>query len=96
MTTNTTRRAILAGDEPKLRIVQQPVRDREKALADLENQICDVDRAARIAYLMMMHDADHEGDGESLGPFAVEQLKQLASELRTSFYLASDGKAVQS
>lgn len=90
MSTPTTRRAILAGAKSKLRIVQQPNVDRENALADLENQICDVDRAARIAYLMMMRDADHEGDGESLGLTVVLWVEQLASELRASFYLACE------
>ena len=96
MNATTTRRAMLAGAEPKLRVVQQPVRDRENALADLENQICDVDRAAHIACLMMMRDAEHEGDEESLGLFAAGQVERLASELRAAFYLAYDGKAVRS
>jgi hypothetical protein len=96
MNATTTRRAMLAGAEPKLRVVQQPVRDRENAFTDLENQICGVDRAARIAFLMMMRDAEHDGDEESLGLFAIEQVERLASELRASFYLAYDGKAAQS
>lgn len=96
MTTHATRRAILAGYKPKFRVVQQPVRDRENALADLENQICDVDRAARVAGLMMMRDAERDGAEESLGLFAVGQLERLASELRAAFYIACDGKAVQS
>jgi hypothetical protein len=96
MTTHATRRAILAGAKANLRVVEQPVRDRENALAALENQIIDVDLAARIALLMMIRDLEHEGDGESLGLFAVEHVKQLSSELRASFYLACDGPAVQS
>lgn len=80
----------------KLRVVHQPVRDRENSLADLENQICNLDRAAQIAFLMVMHDADRERGAESLAPDAVEQVERLASELRASFYLSADGKAVQS
>jgi hypothetical protein len=90
-----SRRAALAGTKPKLRVVQQPVRDRERFMADLEPQICDLDRAAHIAFLMMMHDAESEDD-ESLGMLAVEMVERLASELRASFYLAyGEGKAVR-
>jgi hypothetical protein len=89
--TELSRRALTAGAKPKLRVA---VRDREYGLADLENQICDLDRAARIAFLMAMHDKEHE-DEESLGLYAVEQVERLASELRAAFNVAADGKAVR-
>jgi hypothetical protein len=71
-----------------------PVRDREHSLADLEPQICDLDWAARIAFLILMHDAEN-GDEEGLAMVAVEHVERLASELRASFYLANEGKAVR-
>jgi hypothetical protein len=73
----------------------RPISDDAHALLSLENQICDLDRAARIAFLMAMHDLENPED-EGLGLFAVEQVERLASELRASFDAASDGKAVQS
>ena len=58
-------------------------------LADLENQICDLDRAARIAFLVTMHDAE-----ERLGLFTIEQVERLASELRADFdRITSDGQS---
>jgi hypothetical protein len=68
--------------------------DRERALANLEPQICDLERAAHIAFLMLMHEAENS-DEEGLAMVAVEHVEQLASELRASFALASEGKAVR-
>ena len=80
----------------RLQVVQQqPVSDRESAFADLEARIRDVNRAARIAFLMTLDYAD--GDEEDcLGLFAAEQCERLTSELVKAFYAACDGKAVQS
>jgi hypothetical protein len=91
--TSLGRTVLASSTKPKLRVIQGPVTCRESSY--LENQICDLDRAARIAFLMMMHDAENKED-ESLGLFAVEQVERLASELRASFYTAMDGKSVQS
>lgn len=74
-----------------LQVVQQA---RPPSFSDLENQICDLDRAARIAFLMVMHDAENEG--EHLRFFAVEQVERLAAELHQSFYDVCQGKAVRS
>jgi len=86
------RKSRRAGTKPKLRVVQQPVSDREHAFSDLEAQIYDLNRAARIAFLMMMHDSENADD---LGMFAVEQVERLALELQASFSLVCEGKAVR-
>jgi hypothetical protein len=90
-TKTTTRKR--AAPRPKLQVVPPPVWN---PLMDLEAQICDLDRAARIAGLMAHHDLENEGEkSESLAIIALENVQRLASELRASFYLAADGKAVR-
>ena len=76
----------------KLRVVQKA----PASYSDLESRICDLDRAARIAFLITMHDAENEEDEDSLGLFAVEQVERLAAELREAFYRSTDGEGVQS
>lgn len=77
-----------------VKITPIPVIDRERALADLEPQICDLERAAHIAFLMLMHEAENQ-DEEGLAMVAVEHVERLAAELRAAFYLAGEDKAVQ-
>ena len=92
------RKAGKSTSKRKLRAIrsalQRPVVDREYALADLEPLICDLDKAAQIAFLMLMHDAENK-DEDGLTMVAVEHVERLAAELRAAFYLASDGKAVR-
>ena len=77
----------------RLRVVQQP--PALSPLLDLENQICDLDRAARIAFLMTMRDLESDEGDDLLGLFAVEQVERLAKELRDAFNNATAGKAVR-
>jgi len=68
------------------------------ALRDLEAPVRDLERAANIAFLMTMHDAELNDDSkdEGLALFAARQVERLATELREQFYRAGDGKAAQS
>ena len=68
------------------------------ALRDLEVPVRDLERAANVAFLMMMRDSelDDDSEDERLGLFAVEQVERLAAELCKQFYRASEGKEVQS
>ena len=59
-------------------------------LTEVEMKIRDVERAAKIAFLMMMHDAENKHD-EPLAMFAVEQTERLAGELREVFYSSIEG-----
>jgi hypothetical protein len=65
------------------------------ALRDLEAPVRDLERAANIAFLMTMHDAElgDDSEDERLALFAVCQVERLATKLREQFYRAGDGKA---
>ena len=105
MTTSTRRTALAGAAKSKLRIVSPTPKStsvsvlagaaKSRALCNLEDQICDLDRAARIAFLMAMHDRENP-DEECLGLFMVEHVERLAAELRADFYRALETEEVQS
>jgi|SRR6185437_13025817 len=78
------------------KIAQKPPSDNEVASAfrSLESSVRDIERAARVAFLMTMREGEVD-DNEGLALYAVCEVERHAAELRDKFYSAWDGKAAE-